>query len=152
MTFLRLMPRTWSDSSLKAALYSQSMKTFLTLQLSQYHKSGSTFMSSEPVAASSDCCLLWKCHVFVLAQPPSPSCAWALPKELCHWFCSQNHQLSSGTAFGSDCQMTSNSLNLYSNLNFAAWSMDCRGFICSETPKKSSINYVKFELFLEHWN
>ena len=32
-------------------------KTLLTLELSQYCKSGSMFSSSEPVAARSDCCL-----------------------------------------------------------------------------------------------
>ena len=31
------------------------IKTYLTLELSQYCKSGSTYSSSEPVAASSDC-------------------------------------------------------------------------------------------------
>ena len=38
-----------------AARYLQSIKTLLTLELSQYRKSGSTFSSSEPVAARSDC-------------------------------------------------------------------------------------------------
>ena len=40
-----------------AARYLQSMnlKTFLTLELSQYRKSGSMFSLSQPVAASSDC-------------------------------------------------------------------------------------------------
>ena len=38
----------------------QSIKTYLTLELrlSQYLKSGNMFSSSEPVAASSDCCRL----------------------------------------------------------------------------------------------
>ena len=38
---------------LVAAKYLQSIKTFLTVELSQYCKSGSTIFSSEPAAASS---------------------------------------------------------------------------------------------------
>ena len=34
---------------------SESIKILLTLELSQYRKSGSIFSSSEPVAAHSDC-------------------------------------------------------------------------------------------------
>ena len=41
--------------SLVAASYLQSIKTLLTVELSQYHKSGSAFPSCEPVAARSDC-------------------------------------------------------------------------------------------------
>ena len=47
-----------NKKSVVAAQYLQSIKTFLTLGLSQYRKSGSTFSSSEPVATSSDCCRL----------------------------------------------------------------------------------------------
>ena len=125
--------------------------------------------------------LLWsattprKCPVFVPAQPARPSCAWARPQDLGHWFCSQNFRLSSGMAFhyaawrktgfrgldlrlgylnvhilalafharwlkmpskfGSDCHMTFRGSNLDSNLNSAAWPIDCRGFICSKTPQ-----------------
>ena len=54
-----------------SALYLQSIKTFLTLQLSWYCKSGSMFSSSEPVAASSDCsrlgnALCFRNAVFIL--------------------------------------------------------------------------------------
>ena len=48
----------------------------------------------------------WKTYVFVLACPISLSFARALPKELGHWFYSQIIHLSSGMAFGNDCQMT----------------------------------------------
>ena len=48
----------------------QSIKTLLTLELSQYHKSGSIFSSSEPVEASSDCSLLGN-TLFVLASKQS---------------------------------------------------------------------------------
>ena len=49
--------------------------------------------------------------------------------------CSQIIQLSSGIAFGSDCQMTGRGSNLESNLNSAAWPTDYKGFICSEVPE-----------------
>ena len=42
-------------NSVVTARYLQSIKTLLTLELSQYRKSGSTFSSSEQVAAHSDC-------------------------------------------------------------------------------------------------
>ena len=42
--------------SVVAARYLQCIKTFITLELSLYRKSGSTFSSSEQVAARSDCC------------------------------------------------------------------------------------------------
>ena len=42
-----------------------------------------------------------------------------------------------------DCQMTGRGSNLDSNLNSAAWSTGCKGFICSEAPK-----CVEFEFFL----
>ena len=56
--FHRKFHITYKKKWLVAALYLQSIKTFLTLELSQYLKSGSMFSSSEPVAASSDCCPL----------------------------------------------------------------------------------------------
>ena len=64
---------------LVAGLYLQSINTFLTVKLSQYRKSGSTFSSSEPVAARSDCCRLGK-----LCRPSDPpklrlSAAWLTP-------------------------------------------------------------------------
>ena len=45
---------SWKKMWLVAARYLQSIKTFLTLELSQYRKSGSMSSSSEPVAARSD--------------------------------------------------------------------------------------------------
>ena len=77
----------------------------------------------------------WKCPVFVPARLTRPSCAGARPQEFCNWLCCQNLWLSSGIAFGSDCQMTSRGLNLDSNLNSSAWPTGCKGFICSETPE-----------------
>ena len=50
--------------------------------------------------------------VFVLARQTRLSFAGALPKELCHWFCSQNLRLSSRIAFGCEFQMTCRGLNL----------------------------------------
>ena len=64
---------------------SQSIETLLTLELSQYGKSGSMFSSSEPVAARSDCCRLGNalclCSPLAvpLAQAEQESCptSWA---------------------------------------------------------------------------
>ena len=61
---------------LVAAQYLQSIKAFLTLKLSQYRKSGSTFSSSEPVAARSDCRRLG--NALCLCSPVRP--AQAVPE------------------------------------------------------------------------
>ena len=63
-------------------------------------------------------------------------CASARLQELNHWFCSENLRLSSGTAHGSDCQMTSTGSKLGSNMNSAAWPTSCKGLICSEILNK----------------
>ena len=76
-----------------------------------------------------------KRNVFELARPTSLSCAAAQPKELGHWFCSQNLWLTSGIAFGNDYQMFCGGLNLDSNLNYASLPTSCWGFICSEFPE-----------------
>ena len=96
--------------------------TFLTLELSQYRKSGSTFSSSEPVAARCDCRRLGTAQAV-----PAPR---ALPLDL-----HLNLRLSSRIAFWSDCQMTGKGLNLNSNWNSATWPTGCNGFVCSEIPK-----------------
>ena len=70
-----------------AALHLESIKTFLTFELSQYCKSSSTCSSSKPVEASSDCHRLGKA-LFLLASSTCPSCAGVVPQELGHWFCS----------------------------------------------------------------
>ena len=57
--------------SVVTAQYLQSIKTFLTLELSQYRKSGSMFSSSEPVAASSDCRRLG--NALCLCSPVRPA-------------------------------------------------------------------------------
>ena len=54
-----------------------SHKNLLTLELSQYHKSDSTFSSTEPVAANSNYIRLGNIQVFVLASPTSKRCAKA---------------------------------------------------------------------------
>ena len=66
--------------SVVTAQYLQSIKTFLTLELSRYRKSGSTFSSSEPVAARSDCRRLG--NALCLCSPVRP--AGARPQELGH--------------------------------------------------------------------
>ena len=49
----------------------QSINTFLTLELHQYHKSGSMISSSEPVAALSECCLLGSTLCLCLPVQPA---------------------------------------------------------------------------------
>ena len=94
-----------------AAWKLQIIKKLLTLELSQYRESNGTFFSSKPVSASSVCSRL-RNTLCLCASLTRPSCAWALPQELGFWFFSQNLWLSSGIAFGSDCQMTCRGLNL----------------------------------------
>ena len=83
----------------------QNMKTFLTLQLSQYCKTGSMFSSIKPFVASCDCSRLGNTLCSVQPAQAVPE-RW--PQELGYWFCSQNLQLSSGIAFwsASDYQIT----------------------------------------------
>ena len=84
----------------------------------------------------------------------SQSCAWALPQELGHWFCSQYLWLLSGTVYESYCQTTGSSSNLDSNLNFAAWPTSCKGFILSSQKSQNTmfglgilLRYLFVELF-----
>ena len=53
------------------ALNLQIIKTLLTLELSQYRKSGTTFSSNEQVAASSNCC--WLRSALCLCLPVQPA-------------------------------------------------------------------------------
>ena len=96
---------------LVAARDLQSIKTFLTLELSQYCKSGSIFSSSEQVAACSDCRQLG--NACVCASPSVVRPAQAVlergPKSLAVDFAPKS-SITSGTAFGEnlrDCQTTS---------------------------------------------
>ena len=124
---------------LVAAQYLQSIKIFLTLELSQYCKSGSSavarFPQSKHVAASSNCRRLG--NVLCVCARPSdqPKLAGARPKELDHWFCSQDLRLSSWIAFASDCQMTCRYSNLDSNVNSAAWPKGWKTNFSSEVPE-----------------
>ena len=61
---------TWKKNWLVAAWNLQSIKTLFTLELSQNHKSGSMFSSSEPVMASSAC--RWLGNVLDLCSPVRP--------------------------------------------------------------------------------
>ena len=67
---------------LVAARYLHSIKTFSTLELSHYRKSGSMFTSSKQVAASSDCCRLGNALCWCSPALAAPSCAVVLPKEI----------------------------------------------------------------------
>ena len=62
---------TWKKKWLVTAQNLQSIKTLFALELNQCRKSGSTFSSSEPVAASSDCC--WLGNALCLCLPIRPA-------------------------------------------------------------------------------
>ena len=114
----------------------QSMKTFLTLELSQHPESGSTFSSSQPVAAAE-----------TATESRTPGFCACSPPANGHGFCRQNLRLSSGIAFVSDHRIarwpagaffkfeSGRGSNLGSNLGTAAWPTSCKGFICSEIPE-----------------
>ena len=94
---------TMSTTTTTTTTTTVKTKTLMTLELSQYSKSWSTFSSSVQVAASCYCSLLgndglmsracaWKRPVFILACQKSPSCAGALlqimeffSSTLCHF-------------------------------------------------------------------
>ena len=121
------MKKKW----LFAAQNLQSIKTLLTLELSQYSKSGSIFSSSEPVAAISDCRQLGQ--LCVCASPSyqrkqsrrADPRAWQLIS-ITFW-----NSLAEPSESLRDCQRTCRGSNLDSNLNSAAWPTSCKGFIAS---------------------
>ena len=65
-----------------ATRYLKRIKIFLTLELSQYRKSGSTFSSSEPVAArtGSDCRLLGNALCLCSLVQPAQAVPDRVPK------------------------------------------------------------------------
>ena len=65
------IPFPMKKNSVVTARYLKSIKTLLTLELSQYRKSNSTFSSSEPVAARSDCRQLG--NALCLCSPVRPA-------------------------------------------------------------------------------
>ena len=69
-------------SPLVVASNLQSIKTWLTLELSQYRKSGSMFSSSEPVAASSDSSRLGNTLCLCLPVQPAQAELERDPKSL----------------------------------------------------------------------
>ena len=115
---------TWKKMWLVAAWNLQSIKTLLALDSSQYRKSGSMFSSTEPVAASSDCC--WLSGFAQASQRAAPK-AWLLilnsKPSIIFW---------NSLRLLRDCQMTGRGSNLDSNLNCASWPTGCKGFIASE--------------------
>ena len=121
----------WKKKWLVAARNVQSIKTLLTLELSQYRKSGSMFSSSEPVAALSDCCRLG--NALYLCSPVRPAQAKqeSGPKSLAVDLPSKP-SITSWNSLQRDRQMTGRGSNLDSNLNSAAWPTSCKGFIASE--------------------
>ena len=71
--------------SVVTAQYLQSIKTFLTLELSRYRKSGSTFSSSEQVAARRDCCRLGNALCLCSPVRPAPAVPERGPKSFVFW-------------------------------------------------------------------
>ena len=130
---------TRPNRSLVAARNLQIIKTFLTLELSQYCKIGSTFFSSEPVAVHSDCCLLG--NALRLCLPVRP--AQAVPE-----------RGPNSSAFGSDFAVKTFDRLLEKPLGVTAkWP---GASICCLTNKLSRvyllwspwINCVEFKMFL----
>ena len=81
----------------KKWLVVQSIKAFLTLDLSQYRKSGGMFSSSKQVMARSDCC--WLRNTLCLCLPVQP--ARVLSLSPCH--CNDHLQLEIDTLPGCQC-------------------------------------------------
>ena len=120
---------TWKKLWLVTAWHLQSIKTFLTVELSQYHKRGSTFSSSKQVAACSDC----QYPVFVLASLPAQAVAERCPKSLANNFAVKSFDslvdLNSFREWlaliARQLAQVGRGLNLDSNLNIVAWPMGC---------------------------
>ena len=114
--------------SVVTAQYLQSIKTFLTLELSRYRKSGSTFSSSEPAATAADSETPCVC---TRPSDPRKQSRRAAPRA---WplILPSKPSITFWNSLRRDCQMTGRGLNLDSNLNCAAWPTSCKGFIASE--------------------
>ena len=91
--------------SVVTAQYLQSIKTFLTLELSRYRKSGSTFSSSEPVAARSDCRRLGNASVCARQSYPRKQSLRAAPRA---WplILPSKPSITFWNSLQSDCQMS----------------------------------------------
>ena len=102
--------------SVVTAQYLQSIKTFLTLELSRYRKSGSTFSSSEPAATAADsetpCVCARPSDPRKQSQRAAPR-AWPL-------ILPSKPSITFWNSLRRDCQMTCRGSNLDSNLNSAA--------------------------------
>ena len=93
----------------------------LTLWLSQYRKSDSTFSSSESVAARSDCRRLGNTRCFYLNVRPAQAVPKCAPKNLAIDFAVKTFDclLEQDSGDWSDCQRTGRGSNLDSNLKSA---------------------------------
>ena len=99
---------------LVAARNLQSIKTLLTLELSQYRKNGSMFSSSEPVAARSDCRRLGNASVCARQSYPRKQSLRAAPRA---WplILPSKPSITFWNSLRRDCQMTGMGSNLDSN-------------------------------------
>ena len=132
----------WQKKWLVAARNLQSIKTSLTLELSQYSKSGSMFFSSEPTATTADsetpCACARPSNLHKQSRTAAPS-AWPL-------ILPSKPLITFWNRLWRDCQMTGRGSILYSNLNSATWPASCKGFIASEITALTvwSSNSFKF--------
>ena len=137
MTWKNISFHKWLVAA-RRARYLQSIKTFLTVELKQYRKSGSTFSSRELVTARSDCCRLGNtlclCSPVQTAQAVLERCSKSLAIDFAVKSFDCLLEWSSGVIARRPA-LVGRGLNLDSNLNSASSPMGCRGFICSETPK-----------------
>ena len=110
-----------------------------TVELSQYHKSGSIFflkcsgschsLSGETAVSSEKPC-------FYACTSNQPKLYMnAAPRARLLILESKPLQMSFGIDFWSGCQMTVRGLSLGSNLNSAACPTSCNDFICCEIPE-----------------
>ena len=126
--------KTWREKINITAQNLHTIKTFLTFKLSLLQEWYYLFLKRAS-RCQQQLQQTWKHLLFVLFSLTRPNCVRALPKELGHWFYSQNLWLCSRVAFGILCQLTSTGSNVDSNLNSATWQISCKVFICSKVSE-----------------
>ena len=133
---------TWEKMWIVAAQNLWSIKSLLTLEVSQYHKSGSMFFSSEQVAASSNCRLGNALCLCSPSYPPKQSRraaprAWPL-------ILPSKPSITFLNSLRRDCQMTGR-LKLGLKLEFCLLTNELKRFYHLQNH---SINCTEFEFFL----
>ena len=123
---------TWKIISLSLLKFSKALKPFWLWNWVSLARVAALL----PITAQSNCCRIGNNLCLWLAVRPAKAVLeWApvRPKQLNHWFCTQNLRLTKfnlpfETVLGSDGQMTGKDCqwNLDSNLNSATWSTICK--------------------------